>query len=136
MNNMIFYLIGFFVVVYIARMMGEKAMKHLNSDQKAGLIDLFSKERKYGSLIIFALVIGFLAVLQFQLVQPLIAFSAYFIIMISYMIFKNYNTYTKLNANNYPAEYTRKVLIANVLATAGILTFFALILFELLKGSA
>lgn len=27
MNNIIFYLIGFFVVIYIARMLGERAMK-------------------------------------------------------------------------------------------------------------
>lgn len=132
MNNMIFYLIGFFVIVYIARMLGEKAMKFLNTEQKAGLIDLFTKERRYGSAIILSLVIVFLIVLQFKLVTPLMAFVVYFAIMISYMVFKNYRTYTKLTANQYPPEYINRVVFASLLATLGIATFFALIYYEFL----
>jgi positive regulator of sigma E activity len=130
MNNFIFYLIGFFVAVYVARLLGEKAMKHLDTEQKAGLIDLFATDRKYGSALIFCLVIAFLVVLQFRLVKPIIAFSVYFVIMIGYVFFKNYRTYTKLTANHYPAEYIRKILIANILATAGVITFLGLMFFE------
>ncbi|HNP32989.1 MAG TPA: hypothetical protein PKN96_06825 [Flavobacterium sp.] len=132
MGNLIFYLIGFFVVVYIARTLGEKAMKHLDTEQKAGLIDLFSKQRRYGSAIILCLVILFLIVLQFKLVTPLVAFSTYFVVMISYMLFKYYKTYTKLTENNYPPEYINKIVFASLLATLGVVTFFALIYYEFL----
>jgi hypothetical protein len=130
MNNIIFYLIGFFVVIYIARLMGEKAIKHLSSEQKAGLIDLFTKERRYGSAIILTLVIVFLIVLQTRLVAPIVAFIAYFVVMIGYIIVKNYRTYTKLTAHNYPAEYIRKVLLATIIAALGIIIFFGLIFYQ------
>ena len=130
MNNFIYYLIGFFLVVFIARSLEEKAMKYLNTEQKAGLIDLFATERKYGSVIIFCLVIGFLLVLQFRLIKPIIAFSVYFVVMIGYVLFKNYRTYTKLTANHYPTEYIRKIMLANIVSTGGIITFLALMFRE------
>lgn len=130
MDNFVYYLIGFFVVVYIARQLGEKALKHLDTEQKAGLIDLFTTERKYGSALIFGLVIAFLMVLQFRFIQPIIAFSVYFVVMIGYIIFKNYRTYKKLTANNYPKEYIQKILVANVVATLGIVLFLGLMFYE------
>ena len=130
MNNFIFYLIGFFVVVYFARLLGEKAMKLLNTEQKAGLIDLFATDRKYGSALVFCVVITFLVVLQFRLIKPIIAFSVYFVVMMSYVLFKNYRTYTKLTANNYPKEYIKKILVANILAIIGIITFLSLMFLE------
>lgn len=130
MDNFIFYLIGFFVVVYTARMLGEKAMKHLDTEQKAGLIDLFSTERKFGSVLIFCLVIGFLLVLQFRLIEPIIAFGVYFVVMVVYVVFKNIRTYKKLIANDYPQEYIKKILAANVLAAIGIIIFLALMFLE------
>jgi hypothetical protein len=129
-NNFILYLIGFFVVIYIARLMGEKAMKHLDSEQKAGLIDLFTKERRYGSFIVLSLVVVFLIVLQYKLVEPILAFIGYFIIMVGYMLIKTYRTYNKLVVNNYPKEYINKIVAATILATVGILVFFALIFYQ------
>lgn len=133
MTYVIYYMIGFFVIVYIARMMGEKAMKYLNTEQKAGLIDLFSKERKIGSALVLGLIAVFLFVLQMKLVAPMTAFSCYFAIMILYMIFKNYNTYTKLKAHNYPQEYISRILAASVIALLGIAAFFAGIFFTFLQ---
>ncbi|MGV3696902.1 hypothetical protein [Flavobacterium sp.] len=130
MDNFIFYLIGFFVVIYTARMLGEKAMRHLDTQQKAGLIDLFSTERKFGSALIFCLVIGFLLVLQFRLIEPIIAFGVYFVVMVVYVVFKNIRTYKKLIANDYPQEYIKKILAANVLAAIGIIIFLALMFLE------
>lgn len=131
MNNMIFYLIGFFIVVYVARMMGEKATKkYLNSEQKAGLIDHFAKERKFGSAMVLLLIIAFFAVLQFQLVNVLVAFGSYFVIMMGYMVFKSYNTYKKLSAHQYPPEFIKQVVLANIIAALGMFAFFALIMFD------
>ena len=130
MNNIIYYLLGFFALIYIARMMGEKAVKMLNAEQKAGLIDLFAKQRKFGTLIVFVLVAAFLVVLQFKLIEPMIAFSAYFGIMLLYMVFRNYQTYSKLKANDYPQEYINKFMSASILATLGIATFFGLVFYQ------
>jgi hypothetical protein len=130
MTNFIYYLIGLFVVAYIPYFIGERALKHLNTEQKAGLINMFAKDRKYGSAAIFFLVIAFLVVLQFKLVEPLTAFSLYFAAMILYVVFKNYRTYVKLTANNYPKVYSRKVLIADIVSTIGILLFLGLMFFE------
>ena len=133
MNPLVFYLIGFLVIVFIARMLGEKAVKHLDTEQKAGLIDLFTKERKYSFLAIMCVVIAFLVVLQFRLVKPIVAFGVYFGLMVLFVIFKNYNSYTKLTAHNYPAEYIRKILIANIVAVIGIILFFVMIFFTFLQ---
>lgn len=130
MTNFVYYLIGFFVVVYIARLLGEKALKHLDTEQKAGLIDLFAKERKFGSALVFCLVIAFLVVLQFRLIKPIVAFSVYFVVMVSYIVFKNFRTYKKLTANDYPIEYIRKILVANIVATSGIVLFLSLMFLE------
>ena len=130
MTNFIFYLIGFFVVVYSARLLGERAIKHLNTEQKAGLIDLFAADRKYGGAMIFCLVIAFLLAVQFEFVEPIIAFSIYFILMMGYVVFKNYRTYNKLTANRYPKAYIRKILVANIIATIGITVFLGLMFHE------
>jgi hypothetical protein len=130
MTNFIYYLIGFIVFIYIARMLGDRALKHLNGDQKAGLIDLFVEDRKYGGIAIFCMVIGFLIIIQFDLLDTVIAFIGYFVLMIVIMIVKAFRTNTKLKANNYPPDYIRTVLLASAFATLGILIFFGLILYE------
>ncbi|MGC4039222.1 MAG: hypothetical protein QM710_00065 [Flavobacterium sp.] len=134
MNNIIYYLIGFFIAVYIARTMGEKAMKYLNTEQKAGLIDLFKKDRKIGSAIIFGLVIGFLLVLQFHLLNPFIAFCIYFLVITGYFVFKIIRTHKILTASNYPKEYIRQMILANIIAAIGMAAFLSLTMFELFKG--
>lgn len=133
MTSYVYYLIGFFAIVYIARLMGEKAMKYLNTEQKAGLIDLFSRERKIGSAVVLGLIVVFLIVLEMRLVTPVIAFSCYFAIMILYMVYKNYNTYTKLKAHDYPQEYISRILVASFIALLGIAFFFGLIFFTYLR---
>jgi hypothetical protein len=130
MTNFIYYLIGFIVFIYIARLLGDKALKHLNADQKAGLIDLFTEDRRYGGIAIFCMVIGFLIIIQFDLLDTVVAFTGYFILMIVIMTVKALRTNAKLKANDYPPEYTRTVLIASAFATLGILIFFGLILYE------
>jgi 4-hydroxybenzoate polyprenyltransferase len=123
-------MIGFIVVFYISRVLGEKAMKLLNTEQKAGLIDLFTTERKYGSAAIVCLIIAFLVVLQFRLVAPIITFSSYFIIMTVYIAFKNYRTYKKLTEHNYPKRYIQKMMVANLISMIGILVCMFLMFFE------
>jgi len=133
MNNMIFYLIGFFVTIYIARAIGEKAVKFLNTEQKAGLIDLFRKDRKLGTGIIFGLVIGFLLALQFNLLDPFISFSIYFLVITGYFVFKILKSHKKLKINNYPKEYIRQIIWANIIAAIGMILFFSLVMLDLFK---
>ncbi len=131
MDNFIFYFIGFLAVVYIARFLGEKGMKHLNPEQKLGLIDLFAKDRKYNSAIVFGLVILFLLALQFHWLSPIIVLSIYFPLFLLYFIAKSYRTYKKLQANQYPQAYIKTILLANAIAMLGILVFFVGVFYDL-----
>lgn len=118
-------------MVLIARSIGEKVLKKLSIEQKAGLLDLFAKDRKYNGILVFSLIIIFLVILLFRLMDELWALILYFVAMTSLMIVKAYRTHAKLTAHHYPKEYTKSVVLATALAAVEILLFFVLIFYDL-----
>lgn len=131
MGAIVFYFIGFFILMIILRNLEERAMKGLSTEQKAGLIDIFSKKRKYNLYITIGAVILFLLSLQFEWLPDQWIFALYFGIMLVYIaVLKSTNLKT-LKANGYPEPFLKSMTLTAALLIVGIFLFFAMLYYDL-----
>lgn len=126
MNNLMVAIILLLGFVFIARMINENAMKKLEQDKKAALIDLFSKDRTYHFGILIAIIALFFACINFNLIAPLIAYTIYIVSILTFISITSYNSYQKLKKNDFPDYYVKAYIFSTSLRFIGLMIFFAL----------
>ena len=124
-NSMLAFLL-LLLFIFIARMINEKATKKLDQDQKAALMDLFSKDRIFTFGILIGIVVLFYLSVSFELIEYSLSFILYIILIFAFIIVSGYMSYKKLRDNNFPDSYIESYLFATSLRFIGILIFFAL----------
>jgi len=127
------YLIGFiifFVILLVTHFINEKALKLLNTEEKAKLIEEFAGLRKYFMLGLVMVVILFILAVQLNLnsTQELIVSIVYLAILIGLVIAINVLSYKKLKKLKFPAKYIKTFLFISFLKYIAILIIFAAIL--------
>ena len=125
MDPLIYVFVPVFIAIVASRTITERANKHLDQEQKAGLVDLFSEMRTQGVWIIVGLIIVFFANMKFQFIPSNIALSVYFFVLVANMILLGVRSNKILRENNYPQEYIKMYLLASSIRLAGILAMVA-----------
>ncbi len=125
MDPLIYVFVPVFIAIIASRTITERANKHLDQEQKAGLVDLFSEMRTQGVWIIVGLIVVFFANMKFKFIPANIALSVYFFVLVAYMILLGTRSNKILRENNYPREYIKMYLLASSIRLAGILAMVA-----------
>jgi hypothetical protein len=129
-------LFGFamFVAAYIvSRVVRERALKRLNSEQKAQLLDAFSGYRTYFmSAAVCLPLLYFLAFKLWPASQPLLA-SMFFVSFGLLLVITSWLSFRKLKQLSLPADYIRSFLISSGLQYIGIAFLFAPLLMRFLS---
>lgn len=118
------------VFIFISRAIGEKANKQLDQSKKAELIDLFSKSRIYTFGTLIVIILFFFASIRFQLIDPVITFVIYIILVLGYFIVVAILSYRKLKQNNFPDSYIKLYLITTTLRLFGLVVFFLILNYQ------
>lgn len=121
-----FFGLAVFAAAYIlSRIINERGLKMLNADEKARLLDGFSKFRLFSSVAIIV-VLGVL-ILSDRFIQNLPAgFSLAFpFAIISVLLTLNFIGYKKLSTLDLPKEYVRNYLFSIFIQLIGIVFLFA-----------
>lgn len=126
MDNFIFPFLVLMVVVFISRIINEKATKRLDQEKKAALIDLFSKRRIYTWGILLGIIVVYFFCLSIEIVDPFIALTIYLVSLIIFIIVNSYLSYRKLKNNDYPDFYIKSYILSTSLQFIGLLIFFLL----------
>ena len=127
MDKLLIGIIFLFVQSFIIRIVAEKAMKKLDEHQKAGMIDLFSKQRIYGSGVMIVALILFFASLKYQLLDPQFILWILWGVLLLNIFISSYLNYKKLNDKKYPKVFIKGYLIRTIISCLGFLIFMAII---------
>jgi hypothetical protein len=122
MLGFILLLIGSFISLYLM----EKANKKLDQEKKASLVGLFSRHRIHNLGFIIIIITLLYTNSRFHFIEDLLAITLYIIILVSFIIFSNYRSYSILKSNDFPAEYIQSYLIAMSVRFVGLIVFFIL----------
>jgi uncharacterized membrane protein len=118
-----------FIAAYIGgRLISERALKILNENQKAKLVDGFSKYRIFSLIGVIALVILHFAV---QSLMPNSYFASFHIfvgILVLYLLLSSLYSYNKLKNLEMPDKYINQFLLSTLVQYIGIFVFFGFLI--------
>ena len=106
----------------INRVLGERALKRLNAEQKARLLDSFSGYRIYGTMVLVILALFYFAAAK---TSPQLRFTlarALFGLLVLSSIVTSLLSYLKLKSLEIPRDYMNNFLVRSCLSFVG-LTF-------------
>lgn len=120
------------VFTFLARTVNDKANKILDNDKKATLIDLVSENRTFSFVSVIAIFGLFFLTIKYELVDSVLAFVLYFVLLISSFSISSYLIVKKLKAHQYPKAYVKSYLIATGLRFFGVALFVGILLWSIL----
>jgi hypothetical protein len=130
MDNFMIAVILFIAIIFLSRIINERATKKLSQEKKAELIDLFSKSRIYSMGILIAIIIFYFASLKLQIVDPNVAVGVYFVLILTFLVITGYQSFNKLKGNNFPDSYIKSHLLSTTIKLLGFVLFVTLIAFN------
>ncbi len=130
LDNYIISMLILLACVLISRMISDKAIKNLDADKKAELVDFFTGSRKKYMILVFAMVVIFFGILKFNLLEINLLTFVYALIFLIILFIRLFNSYKKLIQSNFPTEFIKNFLIANSINVLGIIIFFGFMIFQ------
>lgn len=123
------YMIGFIVMMVMilsARMINEKAMKKLSTEEKGLLIDGFASNRNWSLGLIILLIAGYFAVIRFELVNVFVGLAVYVTLLTVFLAVQIIASHRKLEELGLPSAYITSFKISSLLRVIGFVFFFLL----------
>jgi hypothetical protein len=116
-------ILAFLAAIIISRLMSEKALRFLNTEQKDALMEGFYKYRILFMLPVI-LVIGlfYAGVLLFPEHKGQVTLAGFALLLV-YVITTNTLVFRKLKALNLPREYTLRIIFARLILYASLCAF-------------
>ncbi len=114
-----------FVAIIISRIIMERALKRLGSNEKARLVDAFSSYRIYNYAAIFTLAVLYFASVRYIPRLNSVVSPVFFISSLVATGAVSFLSYRKLKALEMPSYYVRSYLINLCIQYVGIGFFFA-----------
>jgi uncharacterized membrane protein len=127
MNPEILAILVLFGTILGTRWMNDRANQKLSIEQKAKLVDLFSKTRIWNFALLFGIVILYFTVLEYGILEGRTALWVYALVVTLVLIVVAYLSSRKLKENGFPDDYVKSYLTLSTLRMAGLLIFFLLI---------
>jgi hypothetical protein len=124
------FMIGFvliLVTVFAARVISNRALKKLDQEQKAKLVDLFSGDNFLAYGILIGILVLFFLSLRNEWLDATMTYIIYFVAILSYMLILSYRSYQKLKRNKIPDHYIRAYIISSAVRVLGLVVFLVLV---------
>jgi|GEM_PF-3610914 len=120
-NDLIFGFIVFGVAAVANRVLAERALKRLDTEQKAGLIDAFAKHRIFHVVTVLILLIVYLVGLRAwpQLIVPIV--YGVLILLVLTSIGNGVFSYLKLKKLSAPRNYVSNFLVRSLALNSALL---------------
>lgn len=118
-------LVGFVVAYIASRVVRERALKRLSTEQKARLLDAFSGYRTYFMSAAVGLpLLYFLAIKLWPSIQSILT-PIFFVLFGLMLVLMTWLSFRKLKALNLPNDYIRSFLVSSGIEYLGIAFLFA-----------
>jgi hypothetical protein len=124
MTDPLFGVFAFIVAYFISRVIGERALKRLTTEEKAGLLDAFSGYRIFNMVIVFSLLFLVIAGDRFLPQLRATLWPAFMVLLALVLVTMSSLSYRKLKNLNMPADYIKSFLLSTGIQYLGILCLF------------
>ena len=131
-----FFTAGFvamFAGLIIGRILGEKALRHLTSDEKLALVDGFSRLRMYGWLPLLLIMACFVALLFSPHEWRVPGFVALFAALLGLIAWKHFYVRRRLRQLSVSEAYCRTITLAQFVSLLGFLIFFVCVAITMMR---
>ncbi|QDV46755.1 hypothetical protein Enr13x_66640 [Stieleria neptunia] len=118
---------GFIALIFaivVSRFISERAYRDLDSDQKLRLMDGFSSTRMYSMVPLLILVAAFWYLTTKTELDKSLITTAYFGLLIVYVVVRTILNQRKLLALEMPDTYRRMFMTAQAVSLVGVAWFF------------
>lgn len=118
------------VTVVLGRIISEKALRSLSAEQKASLVDAFSRQRAYGLIPLVMLIAGYFALLNYATVSPRLISIAYWLALLAYLVWNFWFTRARLATLHLPPSFLTQFGIARAVQYIGVGVLLAAVIGE------
>jgi hypothetical protein len=124
MNNQTISFLILIVAIVASRIVSERALKQLNTDEKGTLLDSFSSYRLYNTVVILGLVVAYFAATSYfpQSYSTLTIILVILFFTVSGTM--SVLSYQKLKSLNMPQSYINSFLVSLGIQYAGVAAVF------------
>ncbi len=122
--------IAFLLALFASCAMLNKANRKLETEKKAELLDLFSKNRVYRFIFLTGIIVVFLVSYKFELIYPFYNFLIYVLLLFGFMANIGYRSYIELKENDFPDEYIKVYIFSTIVRFSGLIFFITCLLFS------
>lgn len=116
--------IALLAAIIVSRFISERGYRNLNPDQKLRLMDGFSSTRAYSMVPLLVLIAGFWYLTTKTEIDKQLVTTAYFGLLIVYIVLRTILNQRKLLSLGMPPEYRRMFMIAQAVSLVGVAWFF------------
>lgn len=116
--------IALLAAIGVSRFISERGYRGLDSEQKLRLMDGFSSTRMYSMIPLLVLVAGFWYLTAETEISKQLVTTAYFGLLIVYVVARTILNQRKLLSLEMPPEYRRTFMIAQAVSLVGVAWFF------------
>lgn len=113
----------FFGLILVSRTLLDRANKKLTVEQKALLVDGFSKMRTWHSALLLLFGLAFFLALRFNLTEHTTIMAIYFLFLLAFVVFNLLRTHRILRGYDFPTSYIQTYLVASTIRIFGLILF-------------
>ena len=124
MTDPLFGAFAFIVAYFISRVISERALKRLTTEEKAKLLDAFSGYRIFNMVIVLSLFFLVLAGDRFLPQLRTKLWPAFMVLLALVLVTMSSLSYRKLKNLNMPAAYIKSFLLSTGVQYIGLLCLF------------
>lgn len=119
-------MVGIIVIVLtviVARYAQNQALKEIDVEFKAKLVDLFSGFNKFSIVFLIGIMLIYYWVVNENYLNPFLLTVLFFTTLFVYMVIQAVNTYNRLKKNDFPKEFIQKYMLSSLIRAIGMIAF-------------
>ena len=134
MENFTIYFLIFFATIIVSRIISERALKQLNTEEKGRLLDSFSSYRLYNTYVSFGLVIAYFVLADYFWQGSATLILVFIILFVAVSTTITVLSYQKLKGLNMPQSYNKSFLLRVGIQYVGLAAIFLPLAWQAVKA--
>ena len=112
------------ISIFLARIINERSYKTISTEQKARLIDLFSRSRIVGFAVVIVMIAFLFLVPRWGILSFTTTLTVYIACLVIYFVAFTVHTFRVLRHNGYERPFVRLYSLSIIVRFAGLAVFF------------
>jgi len=133
MDNFTLYFLILIVSVVVSRIVSERALRQLSTEEKGTLLESFSSYRLYNTVVILGLVVAYIAATNYYPRSYSMLTLIFIILFFTISGTVSVLSYQKLRNLNMPSGYIKSFLISLAIQYAGVAAIFLPMMLQAIK---